>query len=105
MSISRGGVAHGRVLPRVGFTRGRYTLLCALQDHGRFGRLRLDPGADNALEGGWGFVRLTPLSDGRTLITYGLLFGLGPGLPHAFFEGHIRRAALGYPRRLAHAAS
>ena len=105
VSVSKAGVARVRVTHRLGFTRGGYTLVCAFQDHGRFGRFWLDLGADNALEDGWGFVRLTPLSDGRTLITYGLLFDLGPGLLHALFEGRIRRAALEYPRRLAHAAS
>jgi hypothetical protein len=72
-------------------------------EKGRFGRFWLDPSADNALEDAWGFIRLTPLPNGRTLVTYGLLFDLGSGVIRALFEGKIRKAALEYPRRLAYA--
>ncbi len=102
-SISTAGVAKIHVRHKLGFTHGGYTFLCLFQDHGRYGRFWLDPTADNVLADAWGFIRLTPLPNGRTLVTYGLLFDLGPGMLRALFEGKIRKAALEYPRRLAHA--
>jgi hypothetical protein len=103
LSISPAGVARVHVTHKLGFTHGSYTFLCMFAEQGRFGRFWLDPSADNALEDAWGFIRLTPLPNGRTLVTYGLLFDLGSGVIRALFEGKIRKAALEYPRRLAYA--
>lgn len=103
LSISKAGVAKVHVTHKFGPTHGGYTFLCMFSEQGRFGRFWLDPEADNALEDAWGFIRLTPLGNGRTLVTYGLLFDLGPGMLRALFEGKIRKAALEYPRRLAYA--
>jgi hypothetical protein len=103
LSISKTGLGRVRVTHKLGFTRGSYTLLCLFHDQGRVGRFWLDRTADNALDDAWGYMRLTPLPGGKTLITYALLFDLGPGMVRTLFEGRIRKNALEYPRRLDHA--
>jgi hypothetical protein len=104
LSISeKTGIAKIRVTHKLGPTRGSYTFLCMFHDGGLLGRFWLDPTADNALDDAWGYVRLTPLGGGRTLVTYGLLYDLGPGVIRMLFEARIRNVALEYPLRLAHA--
>lgn len=103
LSVSKTGVGRVRVTHKLGFTRGSYTILCLFHDAGRLGRFWVDPTADNAVDDAWGYMRLTPLPGGRTLVTFALLFDLGPGMLRALFERRIQRLALEYPRRLAHA--
>lgn len=105
VSIAPSGKAKVRVVHAVGPMRGAYTLDIAFSEEGRVGRFYLDKKADNSIDDAWGFVRFTPLSGGkRTLVTWGVLFDLGPGILRSMFESRIRRAALSYPSRLANAA-
>ena len=60
---------------------------------------------DNDLADGWGYLRLTPLPAGKTLVTWAVLFDVGEGVTRALFEAKMQRAALDVPRRLAHAAA
>ena len=105
LSIAPSGKAKVRVVHKVGPMQGGYTLQIAFSEEGRLGRFFLDKTAQNSIDDAWGFIRLTPLPGGkRTLVTWGVLFDLGPGVLRSMFESRIRRAALSYPSRLANAA-
>jgi hypothetical protein len=106
LSISPSGTATVRVEHEVGPTSGGYTLKISFSEEGRLGRFFLDHGADNSIDDAWGFVRLTPVDGGaRTLVTWAVLFDLGPGVLRTLFESRIQKAALSYPSRLANAAA
>ncbi len=106
VSVSPGGVARVHLVHQLGPISGGYTMKIAFTEGGMLGRFWLEHDPGGALDDGWGFVRLTPIDDGaHTLVTWGVLFDLGPGVLRALFEGRIQKAALAYPRRLADAAS
>ena len=103
--IDDNGQAHVRVTHQFGLFRGSYDIIVAFTDQGRFGRFWIDQHGDNDLVDGWGYLRLTPLPAGKTLVTWAVLFDVGEGVTRALFEAKMQRAALDVPRRLAHAAS
>ncbi len=105
LRVDERGRAWVRFEHAVGPVRGGYTAVLSCTEQGRHCRFRLDRQFDNSLDDGWGFVRLTPLPGGRTLVTWGVLFDLGGGMMRLLFESKIQRAALDFPRRLAHAAA
>lgn len=105
LRVDDAGRAWIRFEHALGPVRGGYTAVLACTEKGRHCKFRLDRQFDNALDDGWGFVRLTPLPGGRTLVTWGVLFDLGGGMIRLLFESKIQRAALDFPRRLAHAAA
>ncbi|GAC1367005.1 MAG: hypothetical protein NVSMB47_18220 [Polyangiales bacterium] len=106
VDVAPSGVARVRIAHSVGPMSGGYTLKMAFSDEGRSARFSLDKTASHDVDEVWGFLRLTPLGGGRqTLVTWGILFDLGPGVLRALFESRIRAAALSYPRRLADAAA
>jgi hypothetical protein len=88
----------------------------ALVDAGYTIRVRKDPRAgevrfwlDRArphdIVDAWGFFRVQPLPEGRSgvprsLVTYGILVDIGPGLVRSLFEPKIRRVVLTVPDRL-----
>ncbi len=66
-------------------------------------RFWLEPSLPHAIEDAWGFFRteaLAPSPDGtpRTLLTYGVLVDVGPGLVRTFYEERLRAAMLGVPQ-------
>ena len=103
--IDEHGRGHVRLTHAFGPFSGSYSVVIAFSDKGRSARFWIDKKQENALEDGWGYVRLTPLPGGKTLVTWGVLFDLGDGLTRSLFEGKIQRLALEFPRRLAHAAT
>ena len=106
LEVTAGGVGRIRITHTLGPTSGSYTLRIAFFEAGTFGRFSIEPSEGSAVLDGWGYVRLTPIGAGeRTLVTYAVLFDLGPGVLRSLFESRIQDAALSYPRRLAHAAS
>jgi hypothetical protein len=108
LGLTPAGRAKVRVTHEVGPFHGGYTIVIGFEDEGRLGRFWIDRTADNDVDDAWGFVRLTPLAPtakgDRTLVTYAILFDLGPGVLRTMFESRIQKAALDYPRRLADAA-
>ena len=66
-------------------------------------RFWLAPSFPHAIDDAWGFFRAEPLppaSDGtpRTLLTYGVLVDVGPGIVRAFYEEKLRTAMLAVPQ-------
>lgn len=67
---------------------------------GRLMRFWMDPTRPHDIEDVWGFVRAEPAAGGRTLIVYGVLIDMGPGLLRDLFEDTVRDAALSVPQRV-----
>jgi hypothetical protein len=68
-------------------------------------RFWLDPRRPHDIEDAWGFFRIEPLAQvaprtPRSLLTYGVLVDLGPGLVRDLFEEKIRGLALTVPARV-----
>jgi hypothetical protein len=68
-------------------------------------RFWLDPRRPHDIEDAWGFFRIEPLAQvepgkARSLLTYGVLVDLGPGLVRDLFEERIRALALSVPSRV-----
>jgi len=66
-------------------------------------RFWLAPTYPHAIDDAWGFFRAEPLPpapDGtpRTLLTYGVLVDVGPGIVRAFYEEKLRAAMLAVPQ-------
>jgi hypothetical protein len=67
---------------------------------GEFVRFWVDPSRRHDIEDAWGFVRAEPMASRRTLVTYGVLVDLGPGIFRDLFEERVKAAALTVPDRL-----
>jgi hypothetical protein len=63
-------------------------------------RFWLDPRRPHDIEDAWGFLRAVARPDGRTLVTYGVLIDMGPGLFRDMFEERVRAEALTVPDRV-----
>jgi hypothetical protein len=78
--------------------QGTYTMRVHRQD--RELRFWMDHRRPHDIEDAWGFLRTDPLADGRTLVSYGVLVDLGPGLIRDLFEDKVRNLALSVPSRV-----
>jgi hypothetical protein len=76
------------------------TYTMRVRQEGRVVRFWVDPERRHDIEDAWGFVRSEPMADGRTLVTYGVLIDMGPGLMRDFFEDRVRELALSVPDRV-----
>jgi hypothetical protein len=63
-------------------------------------RFWVEPSRPHDIEDAWGFVRAEPMAERRTLVTYGVLVDLGPGIVRDLFEARVRELALSVPDRL-----
>jgi hypothetical protein len=86
-------VTHGNALLQVSYTM-------RVQRDARSARFRLEPRRKHDIEDVWGFLRAEPLADGRTILTYGVLIDMGPGLLRDLFENRVRETALTVPERI-----
>jgi hypothetical protein len=86
-------VTHGSAL-----LHARYTV--RMRRDGREVRFWMDSQRPHDIEDAWGFLRAEPLADGRSLVTFGVLVDLGPGLLRDLFEARVREAALSVPDRV-----
>jgi hypothetical protein len=96
-----GAAKHGELVELTNGTavvQATYTM--QLQRDGRVVRFWLDPARRHDIEDAWGFVRADPMARGRTLVTYGVLIDLGPGIVRDLFEDGVRKLALSVPERL-----
>jgi hypothetical protein len=96
-----GAARHGELVELTNGTsivQATYTM--QLQRDGRVVRFWLDPARRHDIEDAWGFVRAEPMARGRTLVTYGVLIDLGPGIVRDLFEDGVRKLALSVPERL-----
>lgn len=63
-------------------------------------RFWMDPHKSHDISDAWGFLRASPLGDGRALVTYGVLIDMGPGLLRDLFEERVRDLALSVADRV-----
>jgi len=80
-----------------------YTLRLRKSARDRTVRFWLDPERPHAIDDAWGFFRADPMpaaEDGtpRSLLTFGVLVDMGPGLARALYEERMRAAMLGVPQ-------
>jgi hypothetical protein len=80
------------------FVEASYTMRVHREDNAM--RFWMDRRRSHDIEDAWGFLRAEPTADGRTLITYGVLIDIGPGLFRDLFEDSVRRLALSVPDRV-----
>jgi hypothetical protein len=90
-------ITHGSGLLKVAYT------LQVLRD-GNLVRFWVDRGRPHDIEDAWGFFRAEPLPRGQTLLTYGVLIDIGPGLLRDLFENRVYELALAVPDNVRTAA-
>jgi hypothetical protein len=83
----------------------RYTLRIRKDAPAGEVRFWLDRTRPHDIADAWGFFRVQPLPEitpgvPRSLVTYGILVDVGPGLVRSMFEPRIRRVVLTVPQRL-----
>jgi hypothetical protein len=86
-------VTHGNAILQVTYTM-------RVHREARSARFRLEPRRRHDIEDVWGFLRAEPLADGRTILTYGVLVDMGPGLLRDLFENRVGATALTVPERM-----
>jgi Polyketide cyclase / dehydrase and lipid transport len=86
-------VTHGSALIQV-----TYTMRLHRDEQGV--RFWMDAARPHDIEDVWGFFRAEPIAGKKTLVTYGILIDMGPGLLRDLFEDHVREAALSVPDRV-----
>jgi hypothetical protein len=86
-------VTHGNAILQVTYTM-------RVHREARSARFRLEPRRRHDIEDVWGFLRAEPLADGRTILTYGVLIDMGPGLLRDLFENRVGATALTVPERM-----
>jgi Polyketide cyclase / dehydrase and lipid transport len=57
----------------------------------------LDPNRPHDIDDVWGFIRVEPFDEARSLVTVAVLLDMGPGLGRLLFEGRIQRMILRTP--------
>jgi len=60
----------------------------------------LDRARHHDVEDAWGFLRVEPMTGGRSLVAYGVLIDVGSGVARDLFEGPVRELAMSVPDRL-----
>jgi hypothetical protein len=83
-------VVHGNALISVGYSM-------RVKRDGRVIRFWMDPKRRHDIQDVWGYFRLEPMADGRTLVIFGILIDLGDGMIRDLFEDRVRELALGIP--------
>lgn len=86
-------MTHGTALLQASYTM-------RMRRSGRSIRFWMDPAYPHDIEDAWGFVRTEDAPGGRTLVVYGVLIDIGPGLMRDLFETTVRDAALTVPQRM-----
>lgn len=89
-------VTHGNAILQVTYTMRVHRDA----QHPLTARFRLEPRRRHEIEDVWGFLRAEPRADGRTILTYGVLIDMGPGLLRDLFEDRVRETALTVPDRI-----
>jgi hypothetical protein len=86
-------VEHGNALISVAYSM-------RVHRDGRVIRFWMDPTRRHDIEDVWGYFRLEPMPDGRTLVTFGILIDLGDGMIRDLFEDEVRKLALEIPNNV-----
>jgi hypothetical protein len=90
-----------RVTHGVGILEASYTI--RVHRDGTGVRFWVDPSRTHDIEDAWGFLRVEPVrgSGGeQTVVSYGILVDMGPGLLRDLFEQRVRDLALSVPARV-----
>lgn len=87
---SKGGFETVRICHKAGGVEGCYYANVRFANGGRDAFFQLDSSMDNDLRAGWGFVRVSPWGNGKTLISWGVMADMGNGV----LAGLIRPAVL-----------
>jgi hypothetical protein len=97
--------SHGRSA-RVELTQGKapflvtYTVHLEQAHQGDAIRFWLDPTRPHDVRDVWGYFRVAPFGDGRTLVTVAVALDLGPGLARMLFEDGVERSILRSPDKI-----
>lgn len=88
-------VTHGS-----GIFQASYTI--RVHREGASVRFWVDPTRSHDIEDAWGFLRVEPAqgSGEQTVVSYGILVDMGPGLLRDLFEQRVRDLALSVPARV-----
>ena len=86
-------ITHGSSLLQVSYT-------LRVHREGSLVRFWLDRGRPHDIDDAWGYLRATPMPHGRTLLTWGILVDMGPGLLRDLFEDKVQAQALRVPERV-----
>jgi hypothetical protein len=85
------------------FVEAEYTVV--VEDRPSEGEMRfwLDPTEPHDIDDVWGFFRVSPLDESRSLITVGVALDVGSGVVRFLFEKRIQDLILSTPERMKHA--
>lgn len=86
-------LTHGSALLQVSYT-------LRMHREGDGVRFWMDGSRHHDIDDAWGYARATPMPGGRTLLTWGILVDMGPGLLRELFEGEVQAVALTVPDRV-----
>ena len=75
----------------------RYTLQTTLQPDRGAVIFRVDHSKDHDIRAGWGFLRVRPYKDDRTLVSFGALVDIGDGVFVSIVRPAVRRDLLRIP--------
>lgn len=86
-------IVHGSPLLQIGYT-------LRLHRDGNVVRFWVDRTRAHDIDDAWGYLKAEPMPDGRTLLTWGILVDMGPGLLRDLFEDKVQAVALRVPERV-----
>jgi carbon monoxide dehydrogenase subunit G len=69
-----------RICHKAGGVQACYYANVRFANGGRDVFFQLDPKRDNDLRSGWGFVRIVPWGNGKTLVSWGIMADVGEGI-------------------------
>ena len=96
----RGAEARVELVQGKGALRGLYTV-CIERVPGRSElRFWLDPSRPHDIEDVFGFFRVEPFGEGKSLVTVAAALNLGSGFASLFFSDAIERTVLSAPRQI-----
>lgn len=87
---SKQGFRTVRICHKAGGMEGCYYANIRFANDGRDAFFQLDASRDNDLRAGWGFVRIAPWGEGKTLLCWGVMADMGDGI----LAGLVRPAVL-----------
>jgi carbon monoxide dehydrogenase subunit G len=95
---SAGGDALIEVSSGTLFLEANYTMRLRRESDGI--KFWLDRARPHDVADAWGFLRVEPMGDGRSLVSYGVLIDVGNGIARDLFENPVRDLAMSVPDRL-----
>jgi hypothetical protein len=97
---SSDGLSRVELVQGTSLVDARYTVVLNREGDGETIRFWLDPAHPHDIRDVWGFFRVQPLPQGRSLITVAAALDLGDGLARLLFEERIASMMLHAPRKI-----